>query len=393
MAYQQEQFQVPPVPPKLSNAKTFNDLKEGVQQYAQQNTKYLADFENEIRNNQNNNTQGLGPNILSNTTIYTSRPCHLVTGTAAVQTIIPPAKFSSQLMLFAGTQPGFSLEPGGNIYLNQAVPVTSFAILNYQPQLPELGQAPTGPGGWWLTTNVAGSGNLSFVGINTLGVTGSFSGTSAPNDAVLIGNGDDPVASVALSSGQLLIGTASTPSAATPTGTANQVTVTAGSGSLSVSLPATITGPTRITGLNAPTAANDALSEGNPIGAIVQNTIGFTAATGQNVQAYQNAGQPNTIVYTASMTPNLALGDTVLINATNGSAFTIQNPTNPLSYQRWLLSLTNTSGGSLGTVSWGGAFVNLDTVTSPANGKRRFFEFLWNGTSHYMMWESPFDIG
>ena len=377
MAYQQEQFQVPPVPPQLSNAKTFNDLKQGTQTFAQQTTKYLADFENEIRNNQNNNTQGLGPNILSNTTIYTSRPCHLVTGTAAVQTIIPPAKFSSQLMLFAGTPPGFSLEPGGNIYLNQTAPVSSFAILNYQPQLPELGQAPTGPGGWWLTINVSGA----------------FSGNTTQNDAVLIGNGDDPVTSVALASGQLLIGTASIPAAATPTGTANQVTVTAGSGSLSVSLPATITGPTRITGLNAPTAQNDALSEGNPIGAIDMNTGAFTAVTAQSVQAYQNAGQPNTIVYTSSMTPNLAIGDVVLVNATNSSNFTINNPTNPFSYQRWLLRLLNTSGGSLGTVSWGGAFLNLDTVTSPANGKQRWFEFLWNGTNHVMMWESAFDIG
>lgn len=98
------------------------------------------------------------------------------------------------------------------------------------------------------------------------------------------------------------------------------------------------------------------------------------------------ASPPNAVTYSASMTPNLALGLTQQITATNTTAFTINAPINPIVNQDWSLQLVNSSGGSLGTITFNAAF-KATGFTAPANGKMRWYGFRYDGTNHILTWQ------
>jgi hypothetical protein len=91
------------------------------------------------------------------------------------------------------------------------------------------------------------------------------------------------------------------------------------------------------------------------------------------------------VTYSASMTPDCRLGRYQTINASNTTAFTINNPTNaPVGTEtaELTIEIQNSSGGALGAVTWGSAFNSASwTFTAPANGKKRAFHFRWNGSS------------
>lgn len=84
--------------------------------------------------------------------------------------------------------------------------------------------------------------------------------------------------------------------------------------------------------------------------------------------------------YSASITPNLRFGNIQYITVTNGTAFTINAPTNAISGTKLTLTLRNTSGGAMGAVTWDAVF-KLAAWTSPANGFSRSITFYYNGTN------------
>ena len=92
----------------------------------------------------------------------------------------------------------------------------------------------------------------------------------------------------------------------------------------------------------------------------------------------------NAITYGASMTPDLSKGGVQTITVTNNSAFTVNNPANVAVGMEWTLNILNSSGGSMGTVSFGGAF-RLGTFTAPANNKARVGTFYYDGTNHWLV--------
>lgn len=91
------------------------------------------------------------------------------------------------------------------------------------------------------------------------------------------------------------------------------------------------------------------------------------------------------LTYSASITPDLALGNVFTITATNNTAFTINAPlsragngnTSP-GGQRITFRILNTAGGALGTVTWNAAF-KLAAWTSPAAGLNRSITYEHNG--------------
>ncbi|HET9137598.1 MAG TPA: hypothetical protein VFO76_13265 [Candidatus Kapabacteria bacterium] len=114
--------------------------------------------------------------------------------------------------------------------------------------------------------------------INTTPQQGSISdvnkggtgvGTIAQN-GIMWGNGTNPISATALNSGQLLIGSTGAPVAASLTGTANQINVTNGSGSITLSTPQSIATS------SSPTFSNLTLS-GKAISAAT--TVGDATAT------------------------------------------------------------------------------------------------------------------
>jgi hypothetical protein len=95
------------------------------------------------------------------------------------------------------------------------------------------------------------------------------------------------------------------------------------------------------------------------------------------------------VTYSASMTPDLALGRLFKITATNGTAFTINNPSNlPASSRtRFTIQIINSSGGALGTLTLGAGYKIGAAWTQPANSKNRFIEFECNTISSSTCYE------
>lgn len=89
--------------------------------------------------------------------------------------------------------------------------------------------------------------------------------------------------------------------------------------------------------------------------------------------------------YSASITPNAARANWHTITATNGTAFTINAPTAPpasTQTESLTIEILNSSGGALGTITWNAVFVLVGgAFTNPANTKKRFITFWWNGSS------------
>ena len=98
-----------------------------------------------------------------------------------------------------------------------------------------------------------------------------------------------------------------------------------------------------------------------------------------------------TITYSASMTPDAKLGASQTITATNGSAFTINAPTNALAGRRLKITLRNTSGGALGAATWNAVF-KLSAWTNPANGFSRSIEFEYDGSNWVQVAQTGVDV-
>lgn len=98
-----------------------------------------------------------------------------------------------------------------------------------------------------------------------------------------------------------------------------------------------------------------------------------------------------TITYSASMTPDAKLGASQTITATNGSAFTINAPTNALAGRRLKITLRNTSGGALGAATWNAVF-KMSAWTNPGNGNSRSIEFEYDGTNWLQVAQTGVDV-
>lgn len=98
-----------------------------------------------------------------------------------------------------------------------------------------------------------------------------------------------------------------------------------------------------------------------------------------------------TVTYSASMTPDAQAGNIQVITATNGTAFTINAPSNPASGQQMTMRIRNTSGGALGAATWNAVF-KMVAWTNPGNGNSRAIEFYYDGTNWVETYRSAADI-
>lgn len=97
------------------------------------------------------------------------------------------------------------------------------------------------------------------------------------------------------------------------------------------------------------------------------------------------------VTYSTSITPNASLGSVFIITATNGTAFTINAPTNPTTDQTLKILIRNTSGGALGAITWDAVF-KMSAWTSPATGNSRAIEFYYNGTNWVQLFQAAADV-
>ena len=98
-----------------------------------------------------------------------------------------------------------------------------------------------------------------------------------------------------------------------------------------------------------------------------------------------------TLVYSASMVVD-NLYQLFTITATNSTAFTITSPLYPtLDGEIITFTIINTSGGALGTATWG-ALYKLATWVQPATGFSRSITFLCNGTNFIELNRTAADV-
>lgn len=103
-------------------------------------------------------------------------------------------------------------------------------------------------------------------------------------------------------------------------------------------------------------------------------------ATGIDCDAGIAAGF-TTPTYGASIATNAGQGNYHRITVTNGTAFTVTNPTNLQTGQPLTYDVLNSSGGVMGAITWDTLFKLAGAFTNPASTKRRTITFYYDGTS------------
>lgn len=109
-----------------------------------------------------------------------------------------------------------------------------------------------------------------------------------------------------------------------------------------------------------------------------KNNVTFGAVTlpyyaAPDVGLFPNKTQ--TATYSASITPDLALGNHIIIVVTNTTAFTINPPINAVDGMEMTLEIVNTSGGAMGAITWAYPDLFYNSWSNPANTKRKTIQF------------------
>lgn len=126
--------------------------------------------------------------------------------------------------------------------------------------------------------------------------------------------------------------------------------------------------------------------------------IGLTAAGSGSFTTLSSIALTSTLLNLVEVT--LTYGATVSVNAdaatihkltvTNGTGFTIANPSNPSTGRLLILRIRNTSGGVMATPTFDTLYKLPDfSVTKPGNGFQRFVAFVYDGTNWNEIFCSP----
>lgn len=120
----------------------------------------------------------------------------------------------------------------------------------------------------------------------------------------------------------------------------------------------------------------------------------FSITPGANIRWSWKAAMDlfrSVVTYSASMTPDASASNEFDITATNGTAFTINAPTNPIDGQRITITLRNASGGALGAATWDAVF-KMSAWTNPANAFSRSIDFKYNATNWVQVSQTGVDV-
>lgn len=99
-----------------------------------------------------------------------------------------------------------------------------------------------------------------------------------------------------------------------------------------------------------------------------------------------------TPTYGVTVAVDASLGDHFLISATDGVAFTISSPVNPIAAgQEITVRVKNISGGTMGNITWGLGY-KMATLTKPANGYSKSITFQYDGSAWIEISRTPSDV-
>jgi len=108
--------------------------------------------------------------------------------------------------------------------------------------------------------------------------------------------------------------------------------------------------------------------------------------------ATQRMDTRETVAYSASMTPDATAGNIHEITANNGTGFTINVPSGAVNGQWTTIVIKNTSGGSLGTITWGAGYHLAGAYTAAATGNNRAVTFYYNNSVWYETSRAAADV-
>jgi hypothetical protein len=97
------------------------------------------------------------------------------------------------------------------------------------------------------------------------------------------------------------------------------------------------------------------------------------------------------LTYSATIATDSSLAEWFTITATNGTAFTISNPTSALDGSVIEYTIYNASGGALGAITWGALF-KMAGWGNPANQFNRTIQFRFDGSVWQQQFVGPIDI-
>lgn len=99
-----------------------------------------------------------------------------------------------------------------------------------------------------------------------------------------------------------------------------------------------------------------------------------------------------TLTYGTTIATDASAARYLKITATNGTGFTISNPTQAGEGMEIVYDIKNSSGGAMGAITWGAAFLLAGSFTNPADTKRRTIKFYYDGTNWVEVCRAAADI-
>lgn len=124
----------------------------------------------------------------------------------------------------------------------------------------------------------------------------------------------------------------------------------------------------------------------------------FTAGTPGRHLATENVLGPMTAIanetYAATITPDVSTAWHSVITVTDNVDFTIANPTGASSSggEQLTVHILNSSGGAMGTITWGTKFNLAGAFTNPASTKTRTISFYNDGSRWFELGRAANDI-
>lgn len=101
-----------------------------------------------------------------------------------------------------------------------------------------------------------------------------------------------------------------------------------------------------------------------------------------NIAGAIDSGSVLALTYAASVTPKPNQAPYLTLVVTDGNAFTIANALPTAGSGSFTLTITNSSGGAMGTITWDTKYIFTNgSWTNPANGKSRNITFFYDGTN------------
>jgi len=105
----------------------------------------------------------------------------------------------------------------------------------------------------------------------------------------------------------------------------------------------------------------------------------YAFGMGDSVRHLTKSTTIKTLTYAATVSTNAAEGSIFIVPITNGTAFTMDAPTNAVKGQEISYWFKNTSGGATGAITWDSAFKTAAAPGTPTNGYTLEITFVFDG--------------